>query len=229
MQFAFTYAPGTTLQQMISFETAGRIWASHLNDKVTVNIHVNLTDTLPPASVGGALLGVQADQEYEDWRSSLAADRTSADDQLIHQNQPATNEKFTALLNGTTQSGETLNISRANAKAIGLRNGQDATLDGYILMTNQLSSLGLEWDYTLSDTAPGNSVDFHSVACTKLVMSSASTAALMRRAGRSIALETTMTMTAVTMTMTMTMMGLIREAHCKTPPDSICCAFRLKL
>lgn len=174
MQFSFTYAPGTSLDQMIGFETAGRLWASHLTDNVTVNIYVEPTNTLPVGVAGGALMGVEADLAYSTWRTKLAADRTSATDQTIHQNLPGNTSSFTAWVNdidatGMTsnkseQSSNTLNLSRANAKALEITNGQGAALDGYILMNNQLSDLGLDWNYSLDGNLPANSVDFLSVA-----------------------------------------------------------------
>ena len=174
MQFSFTYAPGASLDQMIGFETAGRLWASQLTDNVTVNIYVEPTNTLPTGVAGGALMGVEADQQYSAWRTKLAADRKSATDQTIHQNLPSNTSSFTAWVNdidatGMTsnkseQSSNTLNLSRANAKALAITNGQGAALDGYILMNNQLSGLGLDWNYSLDGNLPANSVDFLSVA-----------------------------------------------------------------
>jgi hypothetical protein len=175
MNFVFTYAPGTTLEQMTAFETAGRLWGSYLTDNVTVNIYVEPTDTLPVGVAGGALMGVQADQSYSTWRDRLVADSKSGTDRSIQQRLPADNGSFTAFVNeidadGITtsnkleQTSSTLNLSRANAKALGLTNGQGAALDGYILMNNQLPSLGLEWNYSLNGALSANSIDFFSVA-----------------------------------------------------------------
>jgi hypothetical protein len=85
MNFVFTYAPGTTLEQMTAFETAGRLWGSYLTDNVTVNIYVEPTDTLPVGVAGGALMGVQADQSYSTWRDRLVADSKSGTDRSIQQ------------------------------------------------------------------------------------------------------------------------------------------------
>lgn len=163
MQVAFSFAPGTTLQQMISFETAGRLWSSHLTDNATINIHVEPSSILPVGVAGGALLGIQPDQAYSTWRNRLAADRKTTDDQTAHQNLPRNLTGFTASIDGVSQTSSTLNLSRANAKALGMRNAQNGALDGYILMNNQLSNLGLSWNYNLG-TQPSNTVDFFSVA-----------------------------------------------------------------
>ena len=38
--FNFTYAPGTSFEQMLNFEMAGKIWSDYLADDVTINIFV---------------------------------------------------------------------------------------------------------------------------------------------------------------------------------------------
>jgi hypothetical protein len=175
MNFNFTYAPGTTLEQMVAFETAGRFWATQLTDNVTVNIYVEPTDTLPAGVAGGALMGVQADQSYGTWRSQLAADSRSSTDRQVQQSLPSNSTSFTAWMNEITPDGvttsnkleetsSTINVSRANAKALGLTSGQGASLDGYILMNNQLPTLGLTWNYNLNGALPANGIDFFSVA-----------------------------------------------------------------
>jgi hypothetical protein len=174
MNFVFTYAPGTTLEQMVAFETAGRVWADRLQDNVTVNIYVEPTNTLPVGVAGGALMGVQADQAYSAWRTRLAADSKTGTDQSVLQRMPANTGSFTAWVNdvgpeGLTsnkseQTSSTLNVSRANAKALGLTNGQGGALDGYILMNNQLASLGLNWDYSVNGNIAPGSVSYFSVA-----------------------------------------------------------------
>lgn len=37
LNFNFSYAPGTTEEQMIGFEMAGNYWSNYLKDDVTVN------------------------------------------------------------------------------------------------------------------------------------------------------------------------------------------------
>lgn len=39
LQFNFSYAPGTTLEQEIALEVAGGVWSSYLSDPVGVNIY----------------------------------------------------------------------------------------------------------------------------------------------------------------------------------------------
>ncbi|QYO62929.1 hypothetical protein [Leptolyngbya sp. 7M] len=80
MNIVFTYGPGTTLEQMVAFETAGRLWSTYFTDDVTVNIYVEPSSTLPTGVAGGALMGIEADESYSTWRTRLAADRM----EIIH-------------------------------------------------------------------------------------------------------------------------------------------------
>ncbi|NJM69372.1 MAG: PEP-CTERM sorting domain-containing protein [Scytonema sp. RU_4_4] len=162
--FNFSYAPGTSLEQMIGFEMAGGVWSNNLADSVTVNIYVETTDQLPKYVISGALPAIQANQSYETWRNKLKNDLTSADDNLAFKNLQS-DEQFTALSNGqTTDENEQLNMTRANAKALGMRDSNDSMLDGYILINN-LSSQPVEWNYDfLNNTVPSNTVDLLSVA-----------------------------------------------------------------
>lgn len=57
LQFNFTYAPGTTLDQMLGYEMAGRYWSNYLADDVTVNIFIESTNILPTNVIGGAIPG----------------------------------------------------------------------------------------------------------------------------------------------------------------------------
>lgn len=118
-EFNFSYAPGTSLEQMLCFEIAGGVWSNYLADNVTINIHVEMTDQLPVGVIGGALPGIRADQPYETWRNQLASDRTSADDHFVFNNQQDDTDKFTALIDGyKVDNNYKLKITRANAKAL---------------------------------------------------------------------------------------------------------------
>ena len=84
LNFNFSYAPGTSWEQIMGFEVAGAIWGSYLTDNTTVNIYVETTDLLPDNVIGGALPGFKAGQDYREFRDAIGADITSADDQLAH-------------------------------------------------------------------------------------------------------------------------------------------------
>jgi Ca2+-binding RTX toxin-like protein len=168
--FNFSYAPGTTLQQMMGFEMAGRIWSTYLTDNVTVNLHVEMTDRLGANTLGGSIPRLNAKQDFKPFRDSLFADSVSADDRLA---MNAVNDKeidawFDLYEGSNGNSGSSLhtnrmNITSANSKALGitLKKGTSDQLDGYILM-NKLANQSTQWnyDYTRSSQAPTNSVDF---------------------------------------------------------------------
>ena len=165
MEVNFSYAPGTSLEQMIGFEMAGEIWSDHLADDVTVNIHVETTDQLPGSAVAGALPGLRTNQSYQTWRTQLANDQTSAADQLALNHLQSGDDGFTANINGNQIEENTkLRMTRANAKAVGMLNSNDKQLDGVILMSN-LTGQSVDWNYDfLGDTIPSDRLDFLSVA-----------------------------------------------------------------
>lgn len=178
LQFDFSYAAGTSWEQIVAFETAGMMWSDYISDDMTVNIHVEMTNTLPDNVIGGALPGMVADVNYTNFRNAYQADVTSWRDRrdfdslsIKHEGYGGigpggTWEKFEALidLGGSKylEDSAELNMTRANAKALGLIAGNDSNLDGYILM-NDLSSTSLDWDYNRGWTK-SNSLDFLSTA-----------------------------------------------------------------
>jgi hypothetical protein len=170
LTFNFTYDPGTSLQQIVGFETAGNVWASHLTDDVTVNLHVGVSNNLPGNAVGGALPGMQAFQGYDKFYHALNNDKLSADDytatsNLYIRNQGDTYLRYSASLeNGSAWNGTKVSLTNANAKALGLL-GNSSGLDGTILMSN-LTGTGYQWnyDYSRQGTASAQSLDFLSVA-----------------------------------------------------------------
>lgn len=162
LQFDFSYAPGTSLEQMIGFEMAGGIWSSYLADDITVKIYVGMTDLLPVNVVGGALPGIEAKQKYDQFEKKFSENVTSADDQLSFNNLQKT-KKFEVMVNGERVEKNTeINITHANAKALGLlSDSNNNQLDGYILINN-LANQPRYWDYDFlrSNNAPDNTVDF---------------------------------------------------------------------
>ena len=176
--FNFCYSPGVTIQQALGFEIAGRIWSHYFNDPVTLNIHVGMGGITKNNVVGGALPGILPNQSYNTVRSRFAADATSNDDQLALNSLPNTATKsaqYEVIYNGVRRMMptqiSTLNVTRANAKALGIISGSNAALDGVIMMST-LSNLAqpTRWSYNYarntSNTA--DSLDFLSVAMHEL-------------------------------------------------------------
>ncbi len=185
--FNFTFDPGTTVQQMIGFEIAGRVWATYLTDNVTINLQVGVSSSLASNVIGGALPGIKAQASYADFYSRLKADAKSTDDQTAIQNlkgsSTAGNSWFCTWSMDNNEVGygfnyqsTQLNLTRANAKALGLNPDSTTTtsttaLDGYILfsdLANARTAAGTSvvwnYDYTRKSAAASNSLDFLSTA-----------------------------------------------------------------
>ena len=162
VNFNFSYAPGVTTQQMVAMETAGKIWSDYLTDDITVNLHIETTNQLADNVIGGALPGFLTEVNYSDFRSSL--DNTSYNNLSLKIENGV--EKFDARIDAGfdiyTEDSSTLNMTRANAKALGLINAQNSQLDGYILMSD-LSNTSASWNYNLNNIS-SNSLDYLSVA-----------------------------------------------------------------
>jgi hypothetical protein len=187
--FNFTFDPGTTLQQMVGFEIAGRVWSSYLTDNTTINIHAGMSSSLGTNVIGGALPGIQANVQYQTYRDRFAADRKSTDDNTAYNNlywnpteYQATGKSpfFKSWIQtidsyrpGTTSdgkeivTGQSLNLSRANAKALGITTtGASSALDGVILL-GDLANSSVRWNYDYArngSTPPSNTLDFLSTA-----------------------------------------------------------------
>ena len=164
----YTYAPGTSLDQMIGFEVAGKILSSYLGDDVNVNIFVEETNELPDNVIGGAMPGMVAGKDYEDVRDALEGDARSADDDIAADHLPKESKgkyEFYANTDDKVKTEE-MNVTSANAKAMGLIGGGGTQLDGYILMSDLSNMPNYSWDYdaTRMSAASTNQLDFLSVA-----------------------------------------------------------------
>ncbi len=173
----FTFDPGTTLQQMLGFEIAGRIWSTYLTDNITLNLQVGVSSALDANVIGGALPGMRARQDYETYRSTLLADRKSTDDQIAYSLPAGTFYAGVYIadpVNGNiynTSSTTTFNLTRGIAKAAGLNltNGSTA-LDGYILFSDlskaTVNGQAVRWSYDFTRSSPqaSNTLDFLSTA-----------------------------------------------------------------
>lgn len=167
VQFNFSYAPGTTLEQAIGMEIAGGIWASHLKDDVAINFYVQTASDLPSTVIGGALPGLEAQYKYKDFRSSFGSDRTSLDDIVADGSLLNSDDKFTVRLSNNGKNNEVkdikkINLTRANAKALGIISNNDRALDGVVVM-NTLAGKPVSWNYDTGNIQ-SNQFDYLSVA-----------------------------------------------------------------
>ncbi|RMF28185.1 MAG: hypothetical protein D6756_00615 [Cyanobacteria bacterium J083] len=165
LTFDFSYAPGTTLEQMIGFETAGQIWSSYLEDDVTVRIHVEMSNTLPENVIGGALPGWQFKQNYTQFRQQVFNDRLSTDDYTAHESLGISD--YDVLLEKRTYRNiDSLSLTNANAKSLGLITDNPENLDAYILMSHLTDYSNVSWSYNFDRQQENDhhSLDFLSTA-----------------------------------------------------------------
>ena len=166
-QFDFTYAPGTSMEQIIGFEMAGEIWSSYLNDNVSVNIYVESTDQLPEEVVGAALPGKKEKEKYDKVWKQMSDDITSSNDRLAFDNLPSSDKEFSVIIDGVElDKTKEFRLTNANAKSLNLLDGDRDKLDGYILVNDFTGNSTVGWDYdALRDgDIQNNEIDFLSVA-----------------------------------------------------------------
>ena len=154
----FSYADGTTIEQIIAFEVAAKVWESHLGDDVTVNIHSEVTDQLDDHVMGGALPAFLAQEHIEDVTDALEDDATTADDDTAKAHLPGKEVKFFAHGDEEIKSNK-LNLTTANAKALGLVDAHGTALDGYVALTDLSAEPGHDWNYDVTRTNPIGSTD----------------------------------------------------------------------
>lgn len=135
VQINFSYGTGITSDQMLGMEIAGEIWSSYLTDDATVNIHVETTDGLPEGIVGGALPGIETKLKYKKYRGHLNANQSSLEDRIATETPSSQGDELKTVANGyeIKDDNEYINLTRANAKAVGLYPKDNEELDGYIL------------------------------------------------------------------------------------------------
>jgi hypothetical protein len=167
-----------TAQMMTGVQQAGALWSSYFNDPITVNIRVNASATL------GSGVIAHTDTFYDTYtyasvRAALVSDKTSGDDlastnhlqagpaisMLINKtaNNPngvvSATPYFDTGLGGPGQAGpennNTIRMSSANAKAIGLYPANSAGTDGIITLSTLAS-----FDFDRSNGISSGQLDF---------------------------------------------------------------------
>ena len=165
-----TYEDGTTLEQIIAFEVAAQILEGYLDDDVTVNIHAEVTDQLDADTLGGSLPAFVSGVTYSEIKTAIAADATTSDDDTAVTNLPQENTrgKIKIFAHGDKNvSPSKLNITRANAKALGLAgiDPHGTELDAFIALNDLSVHPNYRWNYNPNPTnIAADELDFVSVA-----------------------------------------------------------------
>jgi hypothetical protein len=154
------------------FAAAGNYWASQFRDDITINVNIDFP------SLAAGILGEAGSESvgitYPGVRAALIADSTSGDDAVAAGSLPSaaslsflTNNEGTGALeidNNGSSNNSILDISRANAKALGFASGtalqpNDALLDASISFSSNFS-----WDFDRSNGITPGTFDFVGVA-----------------------------------------------------------------
>ena len=174
LTFNFTPAVGMSQQSQDGFQAAADRWSAEFKDDITVNIDIDFT------ALGFGILGSTGSYTqtgtYAAFRTALDADKTSPDDTQATGSLPS-GTSFDMLLNRTDNSpngsgsatpfvdsdgdanNSTIWMTRANAKAIGLRDAADAAIDADIKFSTWFT-----WDFDPSDGIDAGAYDFVGVA-----------------------------------------------------------------
>ncbi len=178
LTFSFTAGGGCTADIQTGFAQAGAIWSSYLSDNVTVNVNI---DYQP---LGAGILGSASSNKtafnYSDVRNAMIADQKSGNDATSVANLQG-GSSFNMLINYTSNNpngsgssvayldndgdanNTTLRITYANAKALGLRAGNDSASDASITFSSNFS-----WDFDRGDGITPGTYDFVGVAVHEL-------------------------------------------------------------
>ncbi len=176
IQFNFTDqgGAGAGTQALAGFQEAADFWSSQFEDSFEFNLDIGFSNL-----GGGTLAQAGSTQQrfaYDDFRTAIVADATSAEDSVFANSLPTTSS-FSVYINETTNnpngSGSSLgyldnngganntqvNITSANAKALGLIAGNAAASDATLTFNNQFN-----FDFDRSDGISAGQFDFVGIA-----------------------------------------------------------------
>ena len=176
LALTFTFNPTAATPQNVidGFVAAVALWSDLFTDNVTINVDIDFGSFMNPNTLGSTS-AVRITDTYTNVRTALSGDATSADDALAVSSLPG-GASFAIRLNGTTNNpngagslipyidndgdanNTTIEITRANAKAIGLLAANDAGTDASIKFSQDFT-----WDFDRTDGISGGT-DFVGVA-----------------------------------------------------------------
>lgn len=172
-QLAFSTSSTASAEATTSFRSATDAWAAEFQDAITVNLNISFSD-LGGVSLANSFSSNQANT-FSEFRSAINNDQFSSDDAIFAAGLPS-GSTFSVYINRTNEAGggdneipyvdsdgglnnSTVRLTTANAKALGLRSGDDAFSDGEIVFNNSFA-----WDFDRSDGIAPGTLDFVGVA-----------------------------------------------------------------
>ncbi|NJK49480.1 hypothetical protein HC931_16170 [Candidatus Gracilibacteria bacterium] len=159
-QFNFTFAQGTPIEVMSVFWEAGNAWSAQrvdsdfldiVTDDVRVNIFVDY-GTLPDTALAGARPGMTR-VNYSNFLTQINRDRSSPDDYSAS-NHLKNDTTFDYLKGTTVEKGETVWLTRANAKALDLISSNETDFDARIRINS-----AAPWHYNTNEGVPSDKYD----------------------------------------------------------------------
>ncbi|BAY64611.1 hypothetical protein NIES22_47100 [Calothrix brevissima NIES-22] len=175
LKLNFTYDTGVTTEEKVAAELAGSIWEQYLTDNATINIHLKKGNSskLPSGVLAGTIPAFMNNVNYSSFYNALKSDRTTdnniytyTNDELAVDNLPTPTffSNLTAEIEGfKNKSFNSVNLTRASAKALNLLDTNNTDLDG-IIVFNDLMNTGFGWQNDYLSLGVGiNKFDFTSV------------------------------------------------------------------
>lgn len=183
LTFNFTFVAGTSAQAQQAFVDAGARWSSLFNDNVTLDM------TVGTAALGAGVLASAGSRRtsfsYNTFKTALVGDASSSLDTTAT-GSLAAGSSFGMLINRTSDNpngsgsatpyldtaganNQTINLTTANAKALGLAAGTGtvgnctSTCDASITFGNSFN-----WDYNPNNGITAGSYDFVGIATHEL-------------------------------------------------------------
>lgn len=174
LQFNFNPAPGTPQNVIDGFVEAGNLWSEILTDDILINVDISFPALGP--GILGSTTRVTTSTTYTAFHGAITDDLRSADDATAVSSLQATPD-FDLRLNYTSDNpngagsatpyvdndgganNTTIQMARANAKALGLVAAGDVALDSSIAFSSLFA-----WDFDRSDGITAGSYDFVGVA-----------------------------------------------------------------
>jgi len=174
LEFKFNYDPSMDKRALAGFEAAGKLWSSVLRDDVTVNLNIGFSALDP--GVLGQTGSASYRTSYSNFRMAMQLDATTATDKAavsglkggsclnVLMNGTAVNpagwgSSTPYLDNNCNANNSTIDMTLANARALGLWNAADNNVDGEVSFSTLFN-----WDFNRTDGIASNAFDFIGVA-----------------------------------------------------------------
>lgn len=172
-QLQFNYESTGSLRADSALDEALSVWSDVFEDQITINLDFEFT-VLPHNVFAGATVRLQQ-YSYGSFWNAIGNDMSSQTDASLFNALP-TGSSFSLYINRTSESAGAdysvpyvdddgganntiVNLTSANAKALGLRDPDDAVLDATIAF-----NLAHLWDYNRDDGIQGSALDFVGIA-----------------------------------------------------------------